>query len=174
MVNIQASPGLTLPRKPWSLLAIILRLSGIPWLRMLKSLRVLVHTSLELDTLYANSDSMRHRVLFAFPKPKAFMALGADGIDEGTEATQARVIHRYRRVTWKRWRLSLTKIDITWTKTLILKINTRYQFWSTDLRTESNCAALMIKDTIMWSGPRRKRGRTRWFTSSTFWRQRLH
>ena len=35
---------------------------------------------------------MRHRVLFAFPKPKAFMALGADGIDEGTEATQARVI----------------------------------------------------------------------------------
>ena len=82
------------------------------------------------------------------------MALGADGIDEGTEATQARVI-------WKRWRLSLTKIDITWTRTVILKIKTCYQFWSTDLRTESNCAALMVKDTIMWSGPRRKRGRTR-------------
>ena len=30
MVNIQASPGLTLPRKPWSLLAIILRLPSIP------------------------------------------------------------------------------------------------------------------------------------------------
>ena len=41
------------------------------------------------------------------------MALGADGTDEGTEATQARVIPRYRRVVWKRWRLSLTKPDIT-------------------------------------------------------------
>ena len=84
------------------------------------------------------------------------MALGADGIDERTETTQARVIHRYRRVVWKRWRLSLTKPDITWTRTLIC-----YQFWSRDLGTESNCAALMVKDTIMWSGPRRKRGRTR-------------
>ena len=174
MVNIQASPGLTLPRKPWSLLAIILRLPGIPWLRMLKSPRVPVHTSLELDTLYANSDSMRHRVLFAFPKPKAFLALGADGIDEGTEVTQARVIPWYRRVVWKRWRLSLTKIDITRTRTLILKRKTRYQFWSTDLWTESNCAALIVKDTIMWSEPRKKRGKTRWFTSSTFGRQRLH
>ena len=77
------------------------------------------------------------------------MALGADGIDEGTEATQAIVIPRYRRVVWKRWRLSLTKIDITWTRTVILKIKTCYQFWSTDLRTESNCAALMVKYTIM-------------------------
>ena len=58
------------------------------------------------------------------------MALGADGIDEGTEATQARVIPRYRRVVWKRWRLSLTKPDITWMRTLILKIKTCYQFWS--------------------------------------------
>ena len=39
---------------------------------------------------------MRHRVHFAFPKPKTPMALGADGIDKGTEATQARVIPRYR------------------------------------------------------------------------------
>ena len=43
-------------------------------------------------TLYANFDSMRHQVLFTVPKPKASMALGADGIDEGTKATQARVI----------------------------------------------------------------------------------
>ena len=50
------------------------------------------------------------------------MALGADGIDEGTEATQERVIPRYRRVVWKRWRLSLTKIDITWTRNVIFKI----------------------------------------------------
>ena len=174
MLNIQTSLGLTLPRKSWSLLAIILRLPGIPWLRMQKSLKVLVHSSLELDNLYAKADSMRHRFLFAFPQPKTRLVLGADGTDEGTEATQARVIPRHRRVVWKKWRLSLTKIDITWTRTLILKRKTCYQFWSMDLWTESNCAALMVKDTNMWSGPRRKRGSTRWFTSSTFGRQRLH
>ena len=50
------------------------------------------------------------------------MALGADGIDEGMEATQERVIPQYRRVVRKRWRLSLTKPDITQMRTLILKI----------------------------------------------------
>ena len=37
-------------------------------------------------------------------------------------------------------------------RTLILKIKICNQFWSRDSRTESNCAALMTKDTIMRSG----------------------
>ena len=33
---------------------------------------------------------MRHRVLFVLPKLKACAALGADGMDEGTEAPQVK------------------------------------------------------------------------------------
>ena len=172
MVKIQASPGLTHPRKPWSLLAIILRLPG--WLRMLKSLRVLVHLSLALDTPYANPDSMRHRVLSALPKPKAFAALGADGWTKGRRLLRQEQYPSTAESAGKKWRLRLTEIELTWTRTSIWKKKHASNSGQRIYEQKQIVPLFMVTDTIMGRGPRRRRGRTKLYTSSTFGRQRLH